>query len=182
LILKDVRRSPSFDRRTGERLGGPGAISRPEFAHSLLAVGSQQRIRSTGLLSAAYRIARSPCGRRQAIIRLWRVVDDVLVAPKIQRGSKAEMHTYTTAQLRKFSRIVAPVYSVRKRQRRCNSGVSMRRNPLHMTGEIVGVRTNPSRASDSNRSCIVSAIIAGVATVRLHCRLRDGQICAGSGK
>jgi hypothetical protein len=36
-----------------------------------------------------------------------------------------------------------------------------------MTGEIVGVSTNPSQPSDSNRSCMVSAIIAGVPTIRL---------------
>jgi len=67
---------------------------------------------------------------------------------------------------------VAPVYSVRSSSpRRCNSGVSMRANSFHMSGEIVGVSTNPSQPSDSNKSCIVSAIIAGVPTIRLRAKL-----------
>jgi len=47
----------------------------------------------------------------------------------------------------------------------------MRANSFHMSGEIVGVSTNPSQPSDSNKSCIVSAIIAGVPTIRLRAKL-----------
>ena len=77
-------------------------------------------------------------------------------ASEFDEASRCFVRRQRTAHphVRKFSRIVAPLYSVRSSPRRCNSGVSIRANSSHIKGDIVGVSTNPSQASASNMSCI----------------------------
>ena len=92
LMLKDVRPSPSFDRRTGRRLGRLGAISRPEFAHSLLALGSHDRIRST--VFPVCSCAIPPVAAGKTIVRFGYVADDVLVARTVRVARKRKFKLF----------------------------------------------------------------------------------------